>query len=116
MTSSWAPGDKRYGLFREAKLPAEALTLLMTLKDTITPLWMSSFCVFTKPVTLSVMMSGKTMDLAFNVGWRCCDSKNLLVDGLPFQEGRFEITLPVDVDQHEHSYFYLARGWAKKRP
>jgi hypothetical protein len=63
------------------------------LKDPIPPSRVSAYCVFSKPVALSVTIAGKTMVLLFNVAWRCRNSKNLLVDGLPFQEGRFERVL-----------------------
>ena len=67
--------------------------------------------MFTNGATLSVTMSGKTMELVFNVAFPCCRSHSILVDGLPFQEGRFEITLPVSGEQH---HFFPAKAWAKK--
>jgi hypothetical protein len=92
------------------KMPPD---LLSTLKDTITPLTVGSRgCVFRNGATLSVTMAGKTMDLTFNLEQRVNDSKSYLVDGLPFQEGRFEITLPLDAGQF---HFYPAKNWTKLR-
>jgi hypothetical protein len=57
-------------------------------------------------------MSGKTMDLTFNITQCCNASRDFLVDGLPFQEGRFEITIPLI---HERQYhFFPATDWTKK--
>jgi hypothetical protein len=56
-------------------------------------------------------MAGKTMDLTFNISQRGNDSNSYLVDGLPFQEGRFEITLPLVLEQH---HFSPAKAWTKK--
>jgi hypothetical protein len=92
------------------KMPTD---LLSTLKDTITPLTVGSRgCVFGNGATLSVTMAGKTMDLTFNIEQRVNDSKSYLVDGLPFQEGRFEITLPLVAGQF---HFYPAKNWTKLR-
>jgi len=109
---SWYLGDKSYYSFA-ASMPAEMLTAL---KDTITPIQVSRVCVFRTPVTLRVTMSGQTMDLTFNVpALQDWDSRSFLVDGLAFQEGRFEVTLAVNPNDHsEHSFFYPAKDWTKK--
>jgi hypothetical protein len=91
------------------KMPPD---VLKALKDTITPLTVGSTgCVFRNGATLSVTMAGKTMDLTFNIVQQGNDSNSYLVDGLPFQEGRFEITLPLVQGQH---HFYPAKDWMKK--
>ena len=70
------------------------------------------FCTFEKPVELNVTGSGRTMLLTFlTPPMPGNTSRNFIVDGLPFQEGRFEITLPYPPSQ---SSFYPATGWAKK--
>jgi hypothetical protein len=109
-SSSWYPGDKSFFSFA-AKLRSDTL---LALKDTITPLTTSSaYCNFTKPVDLKVTMSGKTMELTFLMpALHESYSRSFLVDGLPFQEGRFEITLAIT--GQDHSFFYPANGWTKK--
>jgi hypothetical protein len=109
---SWYFGDKGYSSFA-AKVPAEILTAL---KNTISPMQVSRICVFRSPVTLRVTMSEQTMDLTFNVpALQAWDSRSFLVDGLPFQEGHFEVMLAVNQNDHsEHSYFYPAKDWTKK--
>ena len=71
-----------------------------------------SGCVFTKAVTLSVTMANKKMNLVFNAASRCCGSHSLRIDGLPFQEGRFEITPSVPDASPQH-HFFPARSWRK---
>ena len=65
------------------------------------------FCEFEKPVELNVTRHGRTMSLTFLTPMPGNGSRNFIVDGLPFQEGRFEITL-------SKSVFYPASGWTKK--
>jgi hypothetical protein len=104
-------GWVHYSGFKKV-IPPQLLTEAQ--EKTITPLRLVSMgCVFRNGATLSVSMAGKTMDLVFDVGWPCCRSHSFLIDGLPFQEGRFEITLPVPKVQHG---FYPATGWKKKLP
>jgi hypothetical protein len=95
----------------ETKIPTD---LLSTVKDKITPLTVDSIgsCIFRNGATLSVKMAGKTMDLIFNIEQPLNDSHYYLVDGLPFQEGRFEITLPPVGGQFQ---FYPAQNWTKLR-
>jgi len=71
-----------------------------------------SQCSFHKPVTLKLTFQGKSMNLIFRAdplpGYR---SASYLVDSLPFQQGTFEIDLPMPADTS--GYFYAASGWKK---
>jgi hypothetical protein len=80
-----------YTVFAPAAPPA----LLDEVAGRIAPLTLSSRgCVFRNDATLSLTVSGKTMEMVFRAVSRCCDTRYILVDGLPFQEGRFEIEFP----------------------
>lgn len=92
-------------------MPTDLATLLRD--RMIHPLTVQSTgCVFTSGATLSVMMSGRTMDLVFNIAFPCCGSHSILVDGLPFQEGHFEITPSIPTPSPQH-HFFPAKGWTK---
>ena len=75
-------------------------------------LWTGSGgCSFETAPTLNLTMAGKTMQLVFNTSLKCCKVESFLVDGLPFQEGRFQITLTTSKQGH-HS-FLPATSWTK---
>jgi hypothetical protein len=69
-------------------------------------------CSFQHPVTLKLTLEDKSMNLIFRAsplgGYR---SANYLVDSLPFQQGTFEIDLPMPPDAS--GQFYAASGWKK---
>jgi hypothetical protein len=68
-------------------------------------------CVFKQPVKLRLTLKGKTMNLIFRVPKLSeYDSRNFLVDSLPFREGTFEIELTVS-GSDTRPRFYPASGW-----
>jgi hypothetical protein len=70
-------------------------------------------CVFKQPVNLQLTFKGKTMDLTFLMPKLDeYDSRDFLVDSLPFQQGKFEIRLPVEKSD-TRSHYYPASGWKK---
>lgn len=70
-------------------------------------------CTFKQPVKLHLTFKGKTMNLGFLVPKLSeYDSRNFLVDSLPFREGTFEIELPVS-ESDTRSRFYAATGWKR---
>ena len=72
----------------------------------------SEMCNFKLPVKLQLAMKGKTMSLTFLVPKLGeYDSRDFLVDSLPFQQGTFEIELSASEDHS--SRFYAATGWKK---
>jgi hypothetical protein len=69
-------------------------------------------CNFKKPVKLHITLEGKTMNLTFlmpKLGEY--DSRDFLVDSLPFRPGTFEIELAVETSSSTMSRFYPASGW-----
>jgi hypothetical protein len=70
-------------------------------------------CIFKQPVRLQLTLKGKTMNLTFLIPKLSeYDSRDFLVDSLPFRQGTFEIELPVETPG-ERSRFYPASGWKK---
>ena len=92
--------------------PKPPVALLTLLRKT-GPLWSISYCTLPAVASLSLTMSGKTMELTFNRVPCCHAAHRYLVDGLPFEQGRFEITLAGPDSSWDG--FYPASGW-KKRP
>lgn len=109
--TSWLRNwQNRYEAYRFELIPAE---LRDEVEGRVSPLALASMCVFMNGATLRLTMSGKVMDLTFNIAPPCCNaSKNYVVDGLPFQEGRFEIAIPVPDGQHA---FVPAKAWRRSR-
>ena len=69
-------------------------------------------CNFKDDVKLSVTLAGKTMNLVFHVPkLNETDSKDFVVDSLPFKAGDYEITLNMPPDTWVN--FYPAKGWQK---
>ena len=71
-------------------------------------------CTFKQPVKLQLTFEGKTMNLTFlmpKLGEY--DSRDFLVDSLPFRQGTFEIELAVETTSSTRSRFYPASGWKK---
>jgi hypothetical protein len=78
------------------------------LRGKLAVLGTEGMCIFKKPVNLQLSLKGKTMNLTFLVprlGEH--DSRDFIVDSLPFQEGSFEIELRANTD------FYPAARWKK---
>ena len=71
-----------------------------------------AMCNFKDDVKLSVTLAGKTMNLVFHVPkLSATDSKDFVVDSLPFKAGNYEITLNMPPDTWVN--FYPAKGWQK---
>ena len=71
-----------------------------------------AMCNFRDDVKLSVTLAGKTMNLVFHVPkLNETDSKDFVVDSLPFKAGNYEITLNMPPDTWVN--FYPAKGWQK---
>jgi len=71
-----------------------------------------AMCNFKDDVKLSVTLAGKTMNLVFHVPkLNETDSKDFVVDSLPFKAGSYEITLNMPPDTWVN--FYPAKGWQK---
>lgn len=78
----------------------------------ISALQVLAWCVFKQPVKLQLSYKGKAMNLTFIMPTlREYDSRDFLVDSLPFREGTFEITLAASSDNR--SRFYPALGWKR---
>jgi hypothetical protein len=72
-------------------------------------------CVFKQPVKLQLTLKGKAMNLIFRVPTLSeYDSRDFLVDSLPFRQGTFEIELAVS-GSDTRSRFYPASGWKKMK-
>ena len=92
---------------RSKEVPAEIARLngKVALKN-------QAMCNFKDDVKLSVTLAGKTMNLVFHVPKLSeVDSKDFVVDSLPFKAGDYEITLNVPPDTWLN--FYPAKGWQK---
>lgn len=86
---------------------------LKKLNGKMAALTTEGMCTFKQPVKLQLIFKGKTMNLVFLVPKLSeYDSRNFLVDSLPFREGTFEIELPVS-ESDTRSRFYPASGWKK---
>ena len=109
--AQWTPRPPRAGDFATYS-PKPPVALLTLLRKT-GPLWSISYCTLPAVASLSLTMSGKTMELTFNRVPCCHAAHRYLVDGLPFEQGRFEITLAGPDSSWDG--FYPASGW-KKRP
>lgn len=84
-----------------------------TLNGKMAALETEGMCVFKKPVKLQVTLNGKTMNLTFLMPKLDeYDSKDFLVDSLPFRQGTFEIDLTIEKSS-TRSRFYPASGWKK---
>jgi len=71
-----------------------------------------AMCNFKDDVKLSVTLAGRTMNLVFHVPkLNETDSKDFVVDSLPFKAGNYEITLNMPPDTWVS--FYPAKGWQK---
>jgi hypothetical protein len=82
------------------------------LNGTIAPLETEEMCVFKQPVKLHLTLEGKTMNLTFLMPKLDeYDSRDFLVDSLPFRQGTFEIKLEVETTSNTMSRFYPAGGW-----
>lgn len=113
---AWTPLSESYSFFgfapvMPAELQAAAKRDLQSATGANTLMTSSSGCSFQTGATLNLTMAGKTMRLVFNASLKCCNVDFFLVDGLPFQEGRFEITL-TRTDQEQH-VFIPAKNWTK---
>lgn len=85
---------------------------IIKLNGTVAPLETEAMCNFKQPVKLHLTIEGKIMNLIFlmpKLGEY--DSRDFLVDSLPFRQGTFEIELAVDTTSDTMSRFYPARGW-----
>lgn len=70
-------------------------------------------CTFKQPVKLQLTLEGKTMNLTFLMPKLDeYDSRDFLVDSLPFRQGTFEIELAAE-ESGKRSRFYPASGWKK---
>jgi hypothetical protein len=82
------------------------------LNGPVAPLETEAMCNFKQPAKLHLTLEGKTMNLVFlmpKLGEY--DSRDFLVDSLPFRQGTFEIKLEVDTTSETMSRFYPASGW-----
>jgi len=71
-----------------------------------------AMCNFKDDVKLRVTLAGQTMNLVFHVPkLNETDSKDFVVDSLPFKAGNYEITLNMPPDTWVS--FYPAKGWQK---
>ena len=71
-----------------------------------------AMCNFKDDVKLSLTLAGKTMNLVFHVPkLNETDSKDFVVDSLPFKAGNYEITLNMPPDTWVN--FYPAKAWKK---
>lgn len=70
-------------------------------------------CTFKQPVKLQLTLEGKTMNLTFLMPKLDeYDSRDFLVDSLPFRQGTFEIELAAE-ESGKRSRLYPASGWKK---
>jgi hypothetical protein len=82
------------------------------LSGMMAPLETEEMCVFRLPVRLHLTLEGKTMNLTFLMPKLDeYDSRDFLVDSLPFRQGTFEIELSIEITSNTKSHFYPARGW-----
>ncbi len=90
-----------------------------TLMNKTSTLRLSEYCHFNTPVTLRLILKGKTMNLTFLVP-PVTDYKSrgepadFVVDSIPFHAGTFEITLSLPKNRDYQSVNYSnARDWKK---
>jgi hypothetical protein len=108
---TWSTGNRTYASFASLVPP----NLISELKDKVAPLMLSAYCNFRTPVTLRITMSGETQELIFEVPkLEPSESRSFLVDGAPFQHGRFQLNMVVAASSHY--LFYPASAWTKKYP
>lgn len=71
-------------------------------------------CTLRKPVELHLTLKRCDHESSLVAhALRDTDSREYLVDALPFHAGNFEIDLPVDQSGHSSSLFYPATAWKK---
>jgi len=105
--NKWKVSDRSF-IRVEKQVPKS----ISRLNGNIAALETFGMCIFKAPVKLQLMLKGKTMNLMFLVPKLSeYDSRDFLVDSLPFKSGRFEIRLPANADHT--SRFYLASGWKR---
>jgi len=106
-TSKWFVSGKQFIKY-VSNVPED----INRLNGTIKALYTSAMCNFQQPVKLTVTWKDQTMNLRFLVPTLSRnDSKDFLVDSLPFKSGDYEIDLTKDPEGK--SLFYPARGWKK---
>ena len=106
--STWRVTDKEFIRGSSMTVPAAVTRLNGTLTALETP----AMCIFRKPVKLHLTRKGQTMNLTFlmpELGQY--QSRNFLVDSLPFKAGDYEIELAAD--PNGKPLFYQATGWKK---
>ncbi len=104
----WYSSDRDFIRSRTMQVPDE----VNKLRGRIAALEVSGMCIFKQPVNLQLTFAGKTMNLTFlmpRLGEY--DSRDFLVDSLPFRQGAFEMELTVNPDHT--SRFYPATNWKK---
>jgi len=71
-----------------------------------------AMCIFKGDLKLRVTLAGKTMNLVFHMPRLSdVDSKDFVVDSLPFRDGDYEMTLNVPPETWVN--YYPASGWKK---
>jgi hypothetical protein len=71
-----------------------------------------AMCIFKEDLKLRITLAGKTMNLLFHVPRLSeYDSKDFVVDSLPFKTGDYEITLGVPPETWVN--YYAASAWKK---
>ncbi len=105
--STWRVTGKEF--VRQSVQVPEAISKL---NGTLTALGTSGMCIFKQPVKLHLTWKGKAMNLTFLVPKLSqYDSRDFLVDSLPFNAGDYEIELAAD--PQGKPLFYAATGWKK---
>ncbi len=104
----WQVGARNFITSGEMQVPdsVKKLNGMMAMLET------EAMCIFKQPVKLHLTLDGKTMNLTFlmpKLGEY--DSRDFLVDSLPFRQGTFEIKLAVETTSNAMSRFYPADGW-----
>jgi hypothetical protein len=103
----WGSEAINAGHLRSKEVPADISKLNGTVM-----LKNQAMCNFKDDVKLSVTLAGKTMNLVFHVPKLSdVESKDFVVDSLPFKAGDYEITLNMPPDTWVN--FYPAKGWQK---
>jgi hypothetical protein len=103
----WASEAINADRLRSREVPAEISKL-----DGKVVLKNQAMCTFKDEVNLRVVLAGKTMSLVFHMPKLSeVDSKDFVVDSLPFKPGAYEITL--NVPPNTWLNYYPASGWKK---
>src|SRR5260370_2347294 len=107
--SRWNDGGISVPTSMTTKAPAD----IVKLQGKVTTLNTGPMFTFSEPAKLRLTWGGKVMSLLFvmpTLGKYA--SKHFIVDSLPFQEGRYEISLSLSSESPFDNYF-PAVGWQK---